>query len=325
MRIPLDGRKAEMTSAAGDHTLREDVVRGLLADPKTLPPKLFYDQAGAALFETICTLPEYYLTTAEQEILAASAGAIAARAGAECALLEYGSGAGVKVRLLLDAMTRPAAYVPIDISAEQLERVAREIAGEYPTVAVRPVCADYTRPVTLPPLAGASRRVAFFPGSTIGNFQPVEAAAFLRRIRRTVGNTGALVLGIDRVKPVDVLDAAYNDAAGVTAAFNLNMLAHINREFGGNFRLDRFRHRAFFNLAESRIEMHLVSVVPQVMRVAGIEVEFGAGETIWTESSYKYDELHLGELIDAAGFRMVERWTDVRERFWVVYLEPATS
>lgn len=320
MRISEHGH-AVAAPSVHDHALGDEVLRGLLATPKTLPPKLFYDRIGAALFERICTLPEYYLTRSELEILERRAGAIADLAGPDCALVEYGSGAGVKVRFLLDAMVRPAAYVPIDISGEQLGRVAREIAGAYPSLPVRPVRADYTRPLVLPALPNAARRIAFFPGSTIGNFHPTEAAAFLHRIRHTVGEHGSLVLGVDRIKGSAVLDAAYDDAEGVTAAFNMNMLARLNRELVADFDLDAFEHRAFFNPEAGRVEMHLVSLVRQTVHIAGASIEFTNGETIWTESSYKYDASRLRELASAAGFRIAERWTDTKGSFWVAYLE----
>lgn len=300
--------------------VRDEILRGLRGTPKTLPPKLFYDERGAALFERICELDEYYLTRAELEILHAHAGDVARLAGPRCALVEYGSGAGVKVRLLLDALVDPAAYVPIDISEEQLARVAGELAADYPTVAVRPLWADYTAPLQLPTLPPDARRVAFFPGSTIGNFHPTEAAAFLRRVRHTIGPTGLLILGVDRRKAKRVLDAAYDDRAGVTAAFNLNLLARLNREYDADFDLSRFRHRAFFDRTASRVEMHLESLVPQTVHVAGATIRFAQGETIWTESSYKYDGPRLDALAAAAGFRVARRWTDSRRRFWVAAL-----
>jgi L-histidine N-alpha-methyltransferase len=304
-------------SAAG----RDEVLRGLLGSPKTLPPKLFYDETGAELFERICTLPEYYLTRAELAILRASAGEIGALAGPRCALVEYGSGAGVKVRLLLDALDTPAAYVPIDVSRAQLTRVSSQLAADYPSVVVRPVCADYMLPVGLPELPAGARRLAFFPGSTIGNFHPTEAAAFLRRVRNTVGSGGALVLGVDRRKSAAVLDAAYGDAEGVTAAFNRNLLVRLNRELGADFDVARYAHHAFFNAKASRVEMHLVSTVKQVVRVAGREIVFRTGESIWTESSYKYDRRRLEQLVTSAGFRLRRLWTDEGDRFWVAFLD----
>jgi L-histidine N-alpha-methyltransferase len=307
--------------------LRAEVLHGLATVPKTLPPKLFYDAAGAALFERITELPEYYLTRAELEVVRTHARDIARLAGDQCALMEYGSGAGVKVRLLLDAFASEnhpiAAYVPIDISREQLAAVASRIAAEYPTIPVHPVCADYTAPLQLPDLPQRARPVAFFPGSTIGNFHPTEASAFLRRVRRTVADDGVLVLGVDRRKDAATLDAAYDDAAGITAAFNLNMLRRLNRELQADFDLGRFRHHAFFNETASRVEMHLVSLEAQVVHVAGERVAFDAGESIWTESSYKYDRETLDTLVTSAGFRMTRLWTDAAERFWVAYLDAA--
>jgi dimethylhistidine N-methyltransferase len=317
MPRPAAARAPEASAARLD-----EVLRGLRDTPKTLPAKLFYDSTGAALFERICTLSEYYLTRAELEILSAHAADIATLAGPRCALVEYGSGAGIKVRLLLDALEEPVTYEPIDISGEQLARVASEVAAAYPGLAVRPCCADYTRPLRLPPLPRGVRRLAFFPGSTIGNFHPTEATAFLGRVRRTIGPDGALVLGVDRRKDARRLNAAYNDSAGVTAAFNRNLLARINREWGANFDLERFAHRAFFNPDASRVEMHLVSQVAQVVHVAGESVAFERGETIWTESSYKYDRPRLDGLAAGAGFSVARLWTDQANQFWVAVLRP---
>jgi dimethylhistidine N-methyltransferase len=323
MTAPLDTaspRHGDARAPALDRALRDEVLRGLRGSPKTLPPKLFYDATGAELFERITTLPEYYLTRTELAILREHVDEIAELAGPRCALVEYGSGAGVKVRLLLDALDAPAAYVPIDISHEQLARVSGELAAEYPAVSVRPLCADYTATLQLPPLPTDARRLAFFPGSTIGNFHPAEAAAFLRRIRRTVGPDGALVLGVDRRKDARALDAAYDDAAGITAAFNLNMLTRLNRELGADFDLARWQHRACFDAEASRVEMHLLSLEHQLVHVGGETVSFRHGETIWTESSYKYDEERLEELVTAAGFTISHLWSDRDDRFWVAFL-----
>ena len=311
-------------AASAADALRREVLTGLRAERKTLHPKLFYDAKGAALFDRITDLDEYYLTSAEVEILGEHAAAIATLAGPRCALLEYGSGAGIKVRLLLDAFagagTPIAAYVPIDISREQLVSVAAQIAAEYPTLPVHPVCADYTTPLHLPDLPQRARRIAFFPGSTIGNFHPTEAAAFLRRIRRTVADDGGLVLGVDRRKDPRILEAAYNDFAGVTAAFNRNVLVRINRELDADFDPSSFEHRAFFNDEASRIEMHLVSVAAQTVHVGGVPIAFERGETIWTESSYKYDLPRLTDLAEAAGFGIERLWSDGAGRFWVAFL-----
>ncbi|MGH7617773.1 MAG: L-histidine N(alpha)-methyltransferase [Gemmatimonadaceae bacterium] len=304
-----------------DDALVREVLSGLRGAPKTLPPKLFYYEAGAKLFEEICQLDEYYLTRTELAILRACVGELAELVGPRAALVEYGSGAGEKVRLLLDTLREPAAYVPIDISSEQLSRVSADLRALYPSVAVTPICADYTRPVHLPTAPWGMRRVAFFPGSTIGNFHPAEAAAFLSRMRRSVGPSGALILGVDRRKDERTLNAAYDDAKGVTAAFNLNLLRRLNRDLDADFDLGAFRHRAFFNSPASRIEMHLESARDQIVRVADHHLWFVKHETIWTESSYKYDDDGFATLVVAAGFRLVRRWTDERQRFWIAFLE----
>ncbi len=300
-----------------------DVLAGLTDRRKTLPAKLFYDAKGAALFEEICAQPEYYLTRAELEILEANVAEIAALAGPHCALIEYGSGAGIKIRLLLDALEALAAYVPIDIAGEQLGVVTDELRADYPQVNILPLQADYTAALTLPALPAGARRVAFFPGSTIGNFHPMEAAAFLRRVRRTIGPDGALILGVDRIKDVTTLEAAYNDAAGVTRAFNFNLLDRINHELSADFDVTGFQHRAIFDLDDRRIEMHLVSTEPQVAHVAEVPIVFDEGESIWTESSYKYDQERLEQLATAAGFAVERLWTDSEDRFWVVFLAAA--
>jgi len=302
--------------------LRASVMRGLRSGVKTLSPALFYDAEGARLFEEICRLPEYYPTRTEHAILARHAGELAARAGAECALIEYGSGAGVKARYLLDALERPVAYVPVDISREQLLEVARERADQYPGLRILPVCADYTTAFELPPLPPGVRRVAFFPGSSIGNFHPAEAAAFLHRVRHVVGGSGGLILGVDRRKDPRLLDAAYNDSAGVTAAFNLNLLTRLNREFGGEFSLKNFRHRAFFDDASSRIEMHLEALVAHEVCMDGERLSFDAGQTIHTECSYKYDRPRLEMLAESSGFRIEALYSDERDWFWEAWLVP---
>lgn len=317
----------QAVGVALDPGLRAEVLAGLRGTPKMLPPKLFYDARGAELFERICDLDDYYLTRAELSILRARASEIATLVGSDAALIEYGSGAGVKVRLLLDAMEQAgvpfAAYTPIDISREQLLRVSAEISSEYSRVPVLPVCADYTAPLSIPELPSRARRLAFFPGSTIGNFHPHEAAAFLRRVREVVGHDGALLLGVDRRKDSRVLDAAYDDREGVTAEFNLNALARLNREADADFDLDAFRHCALWNDGASRVEMHLVSSRNQSAHVAGESFSFARGESIWTESSYKYDRTRLERLVADGGFRTKRRWTDGGKRFWVTLLVAA--
>lgn len=308
-------------TTAAPVALREEVLRGLRSSPKTLPPKLFYDNRGAELFEAICELPEYYLTRSELSILRARAGEIASLAGPDCALIEYGSGAGIKARLILDAMDNPLAYVPVDISRIQLEDVAASISADFPDITVAPVCADYTSRFVLPSLPdGVRRKVAFFPGSTVGNFQPTQATGFLSRVRELLGPGGAMILGVDRVKSSEVLNAAYNDASGLTAEFNLNMLQRINRDLGADFDGSAFEHVAYFNEDASRVEMHLRAMRAQTVVIDDTAIEFERGETIWTESSYKYSEESLGNLVRAAGFEISELWTDDDSRFWVTYL-----
>jgi dimethylhistidine N-methyltransferase len=247
-----------------------------------------------------------------------SAGEMAARCGPDCLLAELGAGSLVKVRLLLEHLERPAAYVPVDVSGEHLRAAASELADDYPDLDVLPVVADFTRSFSLPD-APAARRAVFFPGSTLGNFDPPEADALLRRVARLVGPGGGLLLGVDLRKDERVLEAAYSDAAGVTAAFNLNVLARINRELGGDFDLDSFRHKAFYNRQRHRIEMHLVSRRQQRVRVGRWAFHFRAGETVHTECSYKYDRAELAARAARCGLRAVEWWTDERDYFAVAY------
>lgn len=301
--------------------VRAEVLRDLQGTPRTLPPKLFYDARGARLFEEICELDEYYLTRSELTILRERVDEISALIGPNAVLVEYGSGAGVKVRMLLDALDAPAAYVPIDISTTQLAVVARELGMEYPSLAIHPIGADFTAPLRLPLVPSTGRRVAFFPGSTIGNFHPAEAAAFLGRVRRTLGATGAMVLGVDRRKDRARLEAAYNDARGVTAAFNLNILARLNRDMDADFDLAKFRHHAPWNDEASRIEMHLESLVDQAVHIDGTMIDLARGETIWTESSYKYDAERLEAVVTSAGFELSRLWSDANDDFWLAYLE----
>ncbi|MBK6485472.1 MAG: L-histidine N(alpha)-methyltransferase [Gemmatimonadetes bacterium] len=316
-------RTLARVSDAPSSTLRASVLRGLRAGVKTISPALFYDAEGARLFEEICCLPEYYPTRTEHAILARHAAELATHAGAGCALIEYGSGAGVKVRFLLDRLERPVAYVPVDISREQLLDVSRERARQYPGLRILPVHADYTAAFELPTLPPGARRVAFFPGSTIGNFHPAEAAAFLRRVRHVVGREGGLILGVDRRKDPRLLHAAYNDSAGVTAAFNRNLLTRLNREFGGEFNVDNFRHRAFFDDAASRIEMHLEALVAHEVCMDGEVIRFALGETIHTECSYKFDRPRLEALAESSGFRIEALYSDERDWFWEAWLVPA--
>jgi len=303
-------------------TLATEALIGLRERPKRLPPKLFYDERGAELFERICRQPEYYLWRAELEILNRQGQTVAQLLGPRVALIDLGSGAGDKSRLLLSALDAPAAYVPVDITGDQLARLARQVRADHPLVDVRPVLADYSRPFTIPQLPPDARRVAYFPGSTIGNLHEVEAVAFLDRLRRMVGPDGGILLGADRVKDRATLEAAYDDAHGVTAAFNLNVLDRLNRELGADFDLSAFRHVAFFDGEARRIEMHLESRVEQTVTVAGVEIHFEAGERIWTESSYKYDLEALERLATGSGLRIERLFSDGASRFWVAWLVP---
>jgi L-histidine Nalpha-methyltransferase len=287
-----------------------DVLTGLNAKPKTLPPKYFYDLAGSALFERITRLPEYYPTRCEIGILQHNAPAIASMFPPGSALVEFGSGSSRKARILLSAAATIEAYVPVDISGEFLQQDLVELKRDLPHLIVHPLVEDFTKPFALPPALAALPRVGFFPGSTIGNFEPQEARGFLRHIGAMLGRGALLVVGIDLDKDDDTLFRAYNDAAGVTAKFNLNLLTRINRELGGDFDLAAFAHKAFFNRAQSRVEMHLASVKRQRVRINGATIEFGAGETIHTENSYKYTVESFQALARGAGWAPVKVFTD---------------
>jgi dimethylhistidine N-methyltransferase len=310
--------RAVSTSRASD-PFREDVLAGLSASPKRLPCKYLYDARGSELFDRITELKAYYPTTTELGILEDRAHAIAKAVGPGVRVVEYGSGSSNKTRILLDALRSPAEYVPIDISVSCLADAAARIAHEYPGLAVTPLHADYTDRIELPP---GPRTLAYFPGSTIGNFEPEEAVAFLSRVRRTVGK-GLLLIGVDLKKDPAVLHEAYNDPEGVTALFNLNLLARINRELGASFDLPRFRHYAPYNPELGCIEMHLVSAEAQVVTIGDYPISFGEGESILTERSYKYGIAEFGRLAESAGFTVARVWTDPRRLFSVQLLAGA--
>ena len=302
--------------SADTSAFEDDVLAGLRTTPKRVPAKYFYDGAGSQLFERITELPEYYPTRCEMRILRDHAGDIAKLIPQGAALVELGSGSNKKVRIVLRAARKLAAYVPVDICGEMLEQEAAELRLDFPQLKVLPVRADITHQFELPAQAKAAPvRVGFFPGSTIGNFEPFEAAAFLRNAAHILGPGATLIIGADLIKPADVLNAAYNDAAGVTAKFNLNLLVRINRELGATFKLDTFEHHAFYNRERHRIEMHLASLKRQKVKVAGETIEFRAGETIHTENSYKYSIASLGALARGAGWQPAGVWTDAREYF----------
>jgi dimethylhistidine N-methyltransferase len=304
----------------GERGFAEDVLAGLQAEPRRVPPKYFYDARGSELFERITVLPEYYLTRTEIGILEANAGAIANLIPQDAVVVEFGAGSAEKTRILLRAAPQVSHYVPIDISGEFLAAAAARLRQDLPALRVLPVEADFTRPVALPAALDARPRVGFFPGSTIGNFEPHEANALMRHAATILGPGALFIIGIDLVKDAEVLTAAYNDSSGVTAAFNLNLLLRINRELGGDFAVGNFRHRAFYNQDMHRIEMHLVSLVRQKVHVCGKSIDLRRGETIHTENSYKYGLDVFLISASGAGWASVESWLDPARYFAVVAL-----
>jgi dimethylhistidine N-methyltransferase len=308
--------------APEEESFRDAVLAGLSRRAKSIPCRFLYDARGSALFEEICETPEYYLTRTEMAILEENAQEIAAAMGAHCQLIEFGSGSSRKVRILLEALEQPAAYVAIDISREPLRDAADTLAAEFPGLAVVAVCADYTRPLTLPqlPATGEGRRVGFFPGSTIGNFAREEAMEFLAGCRRVLGRGSGMLVGVDLQKDKPVLDAAYNDAEGITAAFSLNLLDRINRELDGDFALERFAHDAAYDPAAGRVEIFIRSLADQIVTVAGSRFRLAAGERIHPEYSCKYTVPEFQRLAARAGFRPARCWTDPDRRFSVHFL-----
>ena len=309
--------------APGRGPFLSDVLDGLSHPQKRLAAKYFYDTRGSEIFEEITELEEYYPTRTEIGILESRAASIAALAGPGVVLIEPGAGATRKVRILLDALEAPAAFMPTDISGEHLVAAAGQLAADYPHIQIIPVIADYTRGVDLPLPAGAetAKRVVFFPGSTIGNFDRGEAAVFLRRMAELVGSGGGVIVGADLKKDPTVLVAAYDDAKGVTAAFNKNLLVRMNAELDANFDLDAFRHRAIWNEAKGRIEMHLESLRAQNVTIDGRRFTFDAGETIHTENSHKFTIAEFQAMAKTSGLSPRAAWTDPQERFSVHYLE----
>lgn len=320
-RIPFEPallEDAALSVAAEVHdSFRTDVIAGLSQPQKTLPCKYFYDEHGAQLFDAICRTPEYYPTRTEIALLRHHASDIAALAGPGAHLIELGSGSGVKARILLDALESPRSYVPVDISAVGLYAEAASLQLSYPHLAVTPVYADFTRPFTLPSACDKGRKVSFFPGSTIGNFTPEEADAFLRRTAKMLGRDGLLVVGVDLKKNKRLLDDAYNDAGGVTAAFNLNILRRINRELRANLDLSAFTHCAHYNAARSCVEMHIYSLAFQSVRVDGHLCSFAPDESIHTENSHKYAVAEFQALAHESGFSPVQVWMDEARLFSV--------
>jgi dimethylhistidine N-methyltransferase len=302
----------------------QEILDGLTQTPKRLPAKLFYDARGSALFEQICELDEYYLTRTELEILATHINEIAARIGPHRILLEYGSGASLKTRLLLDALELPAAYIPIDICESALAASHQVLSKSYPQLPIWPVCGDYTGELELPLVSSSGLVVGFFPGSTIGNLDHPAAVEFLQSARGHCGPRGKLLIGVDLRKDEATLRAAYDDSQGITTQFNLNMLRVLNRDYGTHFRLEDFAHRAVWNEAESRIEMHLVSRCRQTVRVGSLPIRFEAGESIVTEHCHKYTLDQFERLCTSSGFQVEQVWIDSRERFSVQLLAAET-
>ena len=298
-----------------------DVISGLSKDKKELPSKYFYDERGSRLFDRICELDEYYLTRTEIKIMHRYIKEIDETLGNNTMLVEYGSGSSEKIKILLDKASGICVYVPIDISCEHLTKSVATIAQRYKKLEILPVCADYSNKFEIPePENRVAKKVVYFPGSTIGNFHKHEAISFLKGVHDVVGKGGALLIGVDLKKDVEILNKAYNDAKGVTAEFNLNQLRRFNRELGSNFNLDQFEHNAFFNDQEGRIEMHIVSKADQQVDLNGEIIYFQKGESIWTESSYKYSLDEFSELSLKAGLKVEKVWTDENKLFSIQYL-----
>ena len=312
---------AGLLDAAPDRIeFRNEVFAGLSRTPRSLSCKFFYDEAGARLFQKICELPEYYITRTELGILRLHGAAMADCLGPNIELIGLGTGAGTKTRILLQELRNPLVYVPIDISKEQLEKSCARFHEMFPELQILPLCADYLEPFELPlPRRPSARSVVYFPGSTIGNFEPAVAMEFLHRLVDLVGDGGGLLIGVDLEKDTKLLEAAYNDSAGVTAKFNLNLLTRINQELGADFLLDNWRHRAIYNRREGRIEMYLISQQEQSVRIQDREFNFGADEWVLTEYSYKHTPQGFAALANKAGFRFEKMWSDKARLFGVFY------
>lgn len=298
----------------------EQVIAGLSASPRTLPSKFFYDARGAELFQQICELPEYYITRTETAILRAHGAEMAKSVGANAELVGFGTGAGQKTRLLLEHLENPIAYVPVDISKQRLIDSAIELRSAMPNLEILPVCADYLQPLRLPvPTRTPDHVAVYFPGSTIGNLEPDVAGDFLRRVCRLCGPSGGLIIGVDLQKSREILEPAYNDSAGITAEFNLNLLVRANRELSADFNLPCWQHRAVYNEPAGRIEMHLVSERHETVHVGGESFEFAVGDKIISEFSYKHTRTGFAALAAKAGFRLSRTWTDPQELFAVFH------
>jgi len=312
--------RLQSTGPSSDESFADNLAAGLGRSPKEIPCKYFYDAAGSRLFDQICELPEYYQTRTEIALLTRHAGEIASLMGANVEVLEFGAGSLRKMRILLDANPNITAYTPLDISGDYLGEVVRALAADYPALTLRPLIGDFTCPIDIPKLPGNPRRAGFFPGSTIGNFKPDAAQGLLRRMRASLDG-GGLLIGVDLVKDPARLHAAYNDAAGITALFNKNLMARANRELGADFDIDAFAHYAPYNAGAHRIEMYLVSLKRQSVTIGGTRFDFAAGEPVHTEDSHKYTIESFREMAAKAGFNPRAVWTDEERLFSVHWLE----
>jgi len=303
-------------------TFLADVLEGLRSKPRTLPCKYFYDEIGSALFDEICKLDEYYLTRTELSIMRQFAPEMAREMGPGCTLVEFGSGSSIKTRVLLDHLSQPAGYIPVDISREHLRKTAERLSRAYPDLEVSPVCADFTEGFELPETRiQSSHRAVYFPGSTIGNFQPDTVSEMLKRIALLCGCGGRLLIGVDLQKDVSIIEAAYNDSMGVTARFNLNLLRRINRELDGDFDLEQFEHAANYNQSHGRVEIRLRSQQSQIVTVSGESFRFGAGDEVRTEYSHKYTIGGFAALASDVGLQLRRSWTDEDQMFGVLLFE----
>jgi dimethylhistidine N-methyltransferase len=306
---------------SGQRSNLAEILDGLHRDQKQISPKYFYDERGSQLFDQITRLPEYYLTDAEIEIMLANVGEMAELIGKQASLIEFGSGSSLKVRMLLERLDELAAYVPVDISADFLLESAEQIQNEYPHIEVLPVVADFTKPFDLPsPKVMPVKNVVYFPGSTIGNFTKDVALDLLKVMRAEAKDGGALLIGVDLQKDPGIIEKAYNDSAGLTAEFNLNMLRHLNRDYGADFDLEAFQHDAKYDEDEGRVVIRLISEKDQEVSIGGDEIEIADGEAILTEYSHKYTLEGFSELAAEAGFRVEKVWTDSNRLFSVQYL-----
>lgn len=320
--VSIRPRPAGITNDASTNgNFLRDVLQGLSAAQKTLPCKYLYDQRGSQLFDQICELEEYYVTRAELEIMETHAESIANQIGPSVKLVEYGSGSSVKTRILLDSLDQPVAYVPVDISRTHLLRTANDLQTTYPNIEILPVVADFTQHFKLPRSTRPASHVAlYFPGSTIGNFTPADAGRLLQGMSNMLGDQGGLLIGIDLQKERSVIEAAYDDAHGVTADFNLNLLHRINRELEGSFDVDRFEHKAIYNSDAHRVEISMVSLCDQQVQIAGSTIAFRSGEEILSEYSHKYTIDGFATFASKYGFALHHAWTDNRDYFAVLHL-----